>query len=584
MTVILGLLLLTTIFTMQTVVKTLAENQGRALVQVSAQGLERELATIKTRLIHLAKKIEPLTSEPTKIQQTAQAYADLWPAYSPQESLVRQLATQVNFVVTDAAGGLIYADEPARIAGVISQIDFQNLQANFGQQLLLLPLSPPSENRQHSFVFIHPLLTETQKISGVLLLQFTLTQDWLKDYLPLPSNEGDQTYLIDSQGQLIAQTEGGITPSINPEIFRQVWQQAQPRGSLVIQPSGSERMIINYATLQSNSLDSPLPWRVVRVTPWSMMAHSMNQALWFISLALGTGLLGLSLLVLWSVQRITARLRLLVEQANLVATGTYNHQENLSYILEIRELGQAFNYMVSQLTSYRTGLQEYVASVTESQEEERKRIARDLHDGTIQTLIAIGQRIELIRDDLTNQSAAASQQQLTDLRGMVTETIDGIRQYSRDLRPLTLEDLGLIPALHYLLNRLNQDTGAEVDLHTEGEVMGLSQDLEVTIFRLVQESLNNIRKHAEASHVWVVVRFLPRQTILEIRDNGVGFVVPDNTTDLARNGSFGLLGLEERAHLFGGDLSIQSALQQGTIVKVILPHQQMPRRRLDVEG
>ncbi len=579
MTVILGLLLLTTIFTMQTAVKTLVEDQGRALVQVSAQGLERELATINMRLIHLAQTIEPLLSEPTKIQQTVQAYADLWPAYSPaQGGLVRQLATQVSFVVTDAEGNLIYADDPARIAGVISQIDFQNLQTNFGQQPLGLSLFSYSENRQHSFIFIHPLLTETQKISSVLLIQFRLTQDSLKDYLPPPSNEGGQTYLIDSQGQLIAQTEGVMTSSINPEIFKQVWQQAQPRGSLVIQPSDSERMIVSYATLQS------LPWRVVRVTPWAMMAHSMNQALWFIGLALGTGLLGLSLLVLWSVQRITARLRLLVKQANLVATGTYNHQENLSHILEIRELGQAFNYMVSQLTSYRTGLQEYVASVTKSQEEERKRIARDLHDGTIQTLIAIGQRIELIRDDLPNQSAAASQQQLTDLRGLVTETIDGIRQYSRDLRPLTLEDLGLVPALHYLLNRLKQDTDAEVDLHTEGEAMGLSQDLEVTIFRLVQESLNNIRKHAEASHVWVVVRFLARQTILEIRDNGVGFVVPDNTTDLARNGSFGLLGLEERAHLFGGDLSIQSALKQGTIVKVILPHQQMPRRRLDVEG
>ena len=110
------------------------------------------------------------------------------------------------------------------------------------------------------------------------------------------------------------------------------------------------------------------------------------------------------------------------------------------------------------------------------------------------------------------------------------------------------------------------------DLEVEGEAIGLHQNLEIAIFRIVQEALNNILKHAQASQVIVTARFLPRQTILEIRDNGKGFVVPQDASELAHSGSFGLMGLEERAQLFGGDISIQSARDEGTIVRVILPH------------
>jgi len=290
------------------------------------------------------------------------------------------------------------------------------------------------------------------------------------------------------------------------------------------------------------------------------------------------GLISLALVLLWAVRRITAPIERMAKQAQQVASGDYDAQVALSRISELRTLGMAFNHMVTQLSAYRAGLQEYVASVTDSQEEERKRIARDLHDGTIQNLIAIGQRIELAREMLGEQTIEESKTQLTEVRSMVTETIAGIRQFSRDLRPLALEDLGLLPALQHLVGRLEQAESVAATLKVEGEPVGLTPDMEVAIFRITQEVLNNIRKHAQASHVWVTVRFLPRQTLLEIRDDGIGFAVPENTTDLARKGSFGLLGLQERANLFGGDISIQSALGQGTIVRVILPHKQLPRR------
>ena len=314
----------------------------------------------------------------------------------------------------------------------------------------------------------------------------------------------------------------------------------------------------------------------------SLVATQPTVPLWKPLLAVSgvllVGLVSLALVLLWAVRRITTPIERMAEQAKQVASGDYDAQVALSRVSELRTLGMAFNHMVTQLSAYRAGLQEYVASVTDSQEEERKRIARDLHDGTIQNLIAIGQRIELAREMLGEQTIEESKAQLTETRAMVTDAIAGIRQFSRDLRPLALEDLGLLPALQYLVGRLEQAESLAAVLKVEGEPVGLTPDMEVAIFRITQEVLNNIRKHAQAAHVWVTVRFLPRQTLLEIRDDGVGFTVPENTTDLARKGSFGLLGLQERANLFGGDISIQSALGQGTIVRVILPHKQLPRR------
>lgn len=309
--------------------------------------------------------------------------------------------------------------------------------------------------------------------------------------------------------------------------------------------------------------------------------NTIGQPVAVVAGVLFVGMVALGLVLLWAVRRVTQPLERLVEQVQQVASGDYETRVALSRIAELRALGIAFNGMVAQLSSYRTGLQEYVASVTDSQEEERKRIARDLHDGTIQSLIAIGQRIELAREMLGEQPIESSKEQLTELRTMLTDAVAGIRQFSRDLRPLALEDLGLIPALQYLCSRLEQIDSITVTLKIEGEATGLNPDLEVAIFRITQEILNNIRKHAEASRVRVVVRFLPRQTLLEVEDDGKGFNVPENTTDLARKGSFGLLGLQERANLFGGDFSIQSAPEQGTIVRVILPHKQLPRRSVD---
>jgi signal transduction histidine kinase len=252
-----------------------------------------------------------------------------------------------------------------------------------------------------------------------------------------------------------------------------------------------------------------------------------------------------------------------------VATGDYDAQVDLSKFKEIRELGSAFNEMVQQIGKYRAGIRQYVADVTKSQEEERKRIARDLHDDTVQSLIAIGQRLELIKGVLDNPAEARTR--LSEIRTMVTGAIASVRQFSRDLRPLALEDLGLVAATHYLVNQLSQSEGIKVDLEIEGEVEGLSNDMEIAIYRILQETLNNVKKHAEATEVEVLAQFTRRQIKVTVRDNGRGFEVPEAITDLANYGSFGLMGLHERAQLFGGEVLVRSQPGKGTMVQMSMP-------------
>jgi signal transduction histidine kinase len=234
-------------------------------------------------------------------------------------------------------------------------------------------------------------------------------------------------------------------------------------------------------------------------------------------------------------------------------------------------LGTAFNEMVQQISKYRAGVRHYVAEITNSQEEERKRIARELHDDTVQSLIAIGQRIELIKGILDDPSEARSR--LSEVRTMVTGAIASVRQFSRDLRPLTLEDLGLTASMQYLVSQLAQSQGIDVNLKIEGNPKDLPNDMEVAIYRILQETLNNIRKHARATEVNVLVQFTRRHVKLKVQDNGVGFKMPEAITDLASNGSFGVMGLHERAQLFGGKVTVESNTNKGTTVRMTMPRQ-----------
>jgi PAS domain S-box-containing protein len=213
----------------------------------------------------------------------------------------------------------------------------------------------------------------------------------------------------------------------------------------------------------------------------------------------------------------------------------------------------------------RKRLRNYVTEVVKAQEEERKRIARELHDETIQSLAALSLDIQAATR-IRPRPPEVILHRLDDLRRRTNAIIDGVRRFSYELRPDVLDQLGLIAALEVLTNDLGKDTGIRAHVEVIGVERRLAPDLEVALFRIVQEALQNVRKHSMATNVVVTVIFEIDSVRLEVTDNGQGFDVVDSLSELAAHGKFGLVGMEERVRLFDGKLKIQSQPGKGTTI------------------
>ncbi len=212
----------------------------------------------------------------------------------------------------------------------------------------------------------------------------------------------------------------------------------------------------------------------------------------------------------------------------------------------------------------------YLQQVTRAQEEERRRIARELHDETAQDLIALSRQLDLLISN-RRRSRSADISLLEKVRQQTDRILEGIRRFSQDLRPSVLDDLGLLPALEWLTSDVSTNFGIAIDMEVVGSARRFSPEVELLLFRIAQEALRNVWKHSEASKAWVTLEFGEGKTILAIKDNGKGFELPERIGDLAAAGKLGLVGMEERARLIGGTLTVQSQPGKGSSVTVELP-------------
>jgi len=214
----------------------------------------------------------------------------------------------------------------------------------------------------------------------------------------------------------------------------------------------------------------------------------------------------------------------------------------------------------------------YTRQITRAQEDERKRIAREIHDDTIQALIGISRCIEaLATSSERKQLTWDTIQRIEELEALTDNVIRGVRRFSQDLRPSTLDDLGLLPTLEGLTTDMTERDGIPAELQIMGEKRRLSPEVELTLFRIAQEALNNIRKHAQATQVALTVQFTDDAVQVTIQDNGKGFTPPAFAGGLAALGKLGLMGMYERARLLGGTLVMQSKPGQGATVIVNVP-------------
>jgi signal transduction histidine kinase len=279
----------------------------------------------------------------------------------------------------------------------------------------------------------------------------------------------------------------------------------------------------------------------------------------------------LALVALWfGARRIVQPLQALEKRAGELAMGDFNAiQEPVGGILEIQHLQAQLIDMAQRVNSAQNSLHSYIGAITSGIENERRNLARELHDDTIQALIALNQRIQLpaiSNNDLQNQATEK------ELRKLVQQTMLNLRRIIRGLRPIYLEDLGLVAALGMLGQEVSQSAALPIDFTANGVERRLEPTTELAIYRIAQEALNNVTRHANAKQVWMEINYASSYLQLSVKDDGTGFVVPDQPGFLTQGGHFGLLGLRERAELIKGDVEVTSSPGKGTTVSVRLDY------------
>lgn len=434
-------------------------------------------------------------------------------------------------------------------------------------------LTPLASERPQVVIGV-PITDDNNNFIGVLLGGYSLEAGRLGNEI-----EGlgvGTAYILDRTGHVIwhptAEIRGADWSQQAGFLALQQLQPNQSGAQTILAPNGAS-VVVGYAQVPATG------WGLLIEESWDDVLGPVRAFQWLILAALIVGL-GLVLVIISSgTRRLTEPIKDLAVQAEQLAQGELAGAVQGGTVQEIQALADSFNDMAYKVARYRAGMQQYVSAITQTQEEERKRIARELHDDTIQSLIALGRRLELLENSLENPIDAAKQ--LYQLQQMLTRTVAEVRQFSRDLRPLLLEDLGLVAAVRQMLREAERRDDVITTFSIEGDPADKTMDDEVTVaaYRIVQEALSNIHKHAEARLVDVRLLFGDQELTVTVKDDGKGFPVTE-TSDLARRGSFGLMGIRERAKLFGGDFEIHSSESQGTLVTIRLPYHLAPERVL----
>ncbi len=213
----------------------------------------------------------------------------------------------------------------------------------------------------------------------------------------------------------------------------------------------------------------------------------------------------------------------------------------------------------------------YVNEVTRAQEDERLRLSRDIHDGVLQDLLAVGLRLEkAIRAERRGVHTGAAQ--MKTIRDEVQRLAREMRAMSHGLRPSVLDELGLVPAVQTLLRGLEETRRMKTELQVLGAQTRLGAEVELALFRIVQEALNNAKRHSGAGSARVRIEFGEGSIKVVISDDGQGFEATRQAGDMPSEGGLGLVGMEERARMLGGRVSLESGTGAGTTVTVQIPH------------
>ncbi|NLJ34242.1 MAG: histidine kinase [Firmicutes bacterium] len=243
----------------------------------------------------------------------------------------------------------------------------------------------------------------------------------------------------------------------------------------------------------------------------------------------------------------------------------------------VSQVGVVMDYLGGGLRGFSQILEgvqqreQLAVGIIKAQEDERGRVAREIHDGPAQSLTNLVFRVELCEKLLLNKSLGELQGELAELKGLIKESIREVRKIIFALRPMALDDLGLIPALRRYLEGLEEKDNLWVDLVPLGNEIRLPANVEIGAFRIIQEALHNVAKHARVSRAKVTISYGRKQLLISVRDEGIGFD-PGKVADRSSGGEhYGLISMRERAELLGGGIEIKSGPGKGTRVIIAIP-------------
>jgi signal transduction histidine kinase len=380
----------------------------------------------------------------------------------------------------------------------------------------------------------------------------------------LPNQESARLLLVGKSGELLFESNflgGGEDFETHPGVANALAGQV---GTTYLATKNDEH-VVAYSPVE------PVGWALIIEESWQTVTTPFLRTTEIAPLAL-VPLLLISLVGLWfGARQIVQPLRDLEKRSARLAWGDFHAvDEPVGGIMEIRRLQTELAQMARKVQAAQNSLHDYIGEITEAQEEERLRLARELHDGTLQSLIALKQRVQLANKASTPDPKVQAGESLEKL---IEQTIEDLRRTTRALRPIYLEDLGLVTALEMLAREMKNSTNIDVSFSFEGNERRLTPSVELALYRIAQEALSNVARHAQATKAVLQVKYEKDRLTLQVIDNGVGFQVPESPGEFAPSGHFGLLGLYERAELIGASLRIKSEAGKGTQLTIQLPFQ-----------
>lgn len=514
---------------------------------------ERDERAVQAAAAALASELHHRSANISNLAALAELSADL--SFSATEDLLSDFDGGLAYLDRDQR--LIASTSPSQLWDWVAQSDISLASSPSIDPVFSSPFLDPDSNRL--FVMVSQVIPARNIIVAGAFSPQALAKETLST--SYPDSPHVTIFLLDPSQQILFASGPLATESIHPD-HPGVAEALRGESGTTYLRQGDIEHVVAYSSI------APTGWALVTEEEWAMVTSPSLQLTQIAPLVIVPAFI-LTLVALWFVaSRIVQPLQRLESKAAALAWGDFETiKEPVGGISEVQHLQIELTQMSRKVQAAQEGLHDYIGAITSAQEEERNRLARELHDDTIQAVIALKQRVQLARKSIKDQ---AGKQSLEELEVLAEQTIENLRRLTRALRPIYLEDLGLVTALEMLTRETGQNNNVAVDFQKTGQERRLPHETELALYRIAQEALTNVVKHSNATRAEVIIGFEVSQILMTVIDNGTGFEMPRSPTDFAASGHFGLLGIRERADLIGARLDVDSALGKGTRLTVRL--------------